>query len=52
MAMVKKEGNPELNTFTLLNPDFALPKEEYNFEMKLEKETIDGNISENHKIEK
>jgi hypothetical protein len=37
--MAKKEVLPELETFTLLNPDFDLPLEE-NMEVKQEKEHI------------
>lgn len=50
--MVRKEDIPELNTFTFLNPDFLLAKETYHRDLKLEKEAVYGNISENHGNEK
>lgn len=45
--MKKQEANPELETFTILNPNFVLSTEEYAAESKLEKQLLQGNISNN-----
>ncbi|WP_010093678.1 hypothetical protein [Ornithinibacillus scapharcae] len=48
--MKKQEGNPELETFTILNPNFVLPSEVYSSESKLEKQLSEGNISKNDEV--
>ncbi|MBC5636654.1 hypothetical protein H8S33_07425 [Ornithinibacillus sp. BX22] len=45
--MKKRKKSPELETFTLLNPNFLLSVEENHVETNQEKIFSDGNISEN-----
>jgi hypothetical protein len=42
----KRDGSPELETFTILNPNFILPVEEDAIEENPENQLFDGNISE------
>lgn len=46
MTVKKRKKSPELETFTLLNPNFLLPAEESHVETNQEKSFSDGNISE------
>ena len=45
--MGKSKETPELNTFTILNPNFELPTEGHPALKKQEKRLSEGNISEN-----
>ncbi|WP_176481880.1 hypothetical protein [Paucisalibacillus globulus] len=45
--MVKSKENPELNTFTILNPNFELPKKGHPALENTEKPLSEGNISNN-----
>ncbi|MFS0671954.1 hypothetical protein [Ornithinibacillus sp. 179-J 7C1 HS] len=45
--MKKRDGRPELETFTILNPNFIVPAEETELETKSENQLSEGNISEN-----
>jgi hypothetical protein len=49
--MENRNENPELNTFTILNPNFELPKENNPTLAKQEKLLFKGNISENNQNE-
>lgn len=48
--MNKREENPELETFTILNPNFVLPSEVYSKDSIEEKQLSDGNISKNNEF--
>ncbi len=45
--MEKRTEKPELNTFTILNPNFELPTEGHPALENQEKPLLGGNISEN-----
>lgn len=47
IPLVKSKENPELNTFTILNPNFELPKEGHPALENTEKPLSEGNISNN-----
>ncbi|WP_157052478.1 hypothetical protein [Ornithinibacillus contaminans] len=44
--MAKKEVRPELDTYTILNPDFYVPLDSISLELKEEKEVLHGNGSQ------
>lgn len=47
MPLKKRKRSPELETFTLLNPNFLLPAEDNHVETNQEKSFSEGNISGN-----